>query len=175
MKKILSGLSVAMFFLISCNNPASPTSADSGSANEVNIANNNKIYKALETGDVAPLDTLIASDCIEHDAPGGGEIKGKDSVMNMLANLHNRIRNFKIDVITNAVNGDYVFSLIHITGTTDSSMGMAANNIDEKAVDVMKFNNHKITDHWGFTEDAAVYKEMMDMRNQMGDMGKKKK
>jgi predicted SnoaL-like aldol condensation-catalyzing enzyme len=176
MKKILSGLLVIMFFLTSCNNSPSITATDTGSQNDANIANSLKVYHAIETGDVSQLDSVIASDAVDHEGPHGTDIKGRDSIVKSLADLHNHIKDIHADVITSAGNGDYVFSLLHFTGTvTDSSMGMPGRIIDEKGVDVVKFKDHKITEHWGFTEDAQVNKEMMEMHQKMSDMDKMKK
>ena len=177
MKKILSGLSVAMFFLISCNNSASTTpGGNTASQNDVNVDNSLKIYKAIETGDVSSIDTLIASDAVDHDGPNGTDIHGRDSIVKMLGDIHNRVKDIKADVITSAGNGDYVFTLVHVTGTVaDSSTGMSGKSIDERGVDVVKFKDHKITDHWGFTDDAQVNKEMMEMHNKANDANKMKK
>jgi len=177
MKKILSGLSVAMFFLIACNNsPSATTAANSGTQNDVNMANNLKVYKAIETGDVSPIDTLIASDAIDHDGPNGTEVKGRDSILKMLSEMHNHVKDLKIDVITSATNGDYIFALVHVTGTTaDSSMGMPGKSIDEKGVDVVKLKDNKLVEHWGFSDDVQVAKEMMEMHDKMSAMDKMKK
>jgi predicted SnoaL-like aldol condensation-catalyzing enzyme len=73
--------------------------------------------------------------------------------------IHSHIRNFKAGVITCASHVDYVFSLVHITGiSTGSSVGMPGKSFDLIAVDVVKFKDNKITDHWGFTDDATVEK-----------------
>jgi len=177
MKKILSGLSVIVFFLISCDHSASTTPADNtGSQNDVNIANNLKVYKAIETGDVSAIDTLIASDAIDHDGPHGTDIKGRDSIVKMLGDMHNQVKDLKIDVISSAANGDYIFTLVHVTGTTaDSSMGMPGKSIDEKAVDVVKLKDNKMMEHWGFTDDAQISKEMMEMHDKMSGTDKMKK
>jgi predicted SnoaL-like aldol condensation-catalyzing enzyme len=177
MKKILCGLSVAMFFLISCNNSASTTPAgNTASQNDVIIANSLKIYKAIETGDVSSIDTLIASDAIDHDGPNGTDINGRDSIVKMLGDMHNQVKDLKADVISSAGNGDYVFTLVHITGTVaDSSSGMPGKSIDEKAVDVVKFKDNKMYEHWGFADDAQVSKEMMEMHDKMSGTDKMKK
>ncbi|MGN6194375.1 MAG: ester cyclase [Ginsengibacter sp.] len=177
MKQILTGLSVFMFLLVSCKSPTTDTTAaNTNTENETHLADNNKIYKAIETGDVSAIDTLIAADAVEHDGPNGTEVKGRDSIVKMLGLMHTQIKDLKTDVITSAGNGDYVFSLVHITGTpTDSSMGMGGKNIDIRAVDVVKFKDNKITDHWGFTEDATVNKEMMEMQPKMNSADKMKK
>jgi predicted SnoaL-like aldol condensation-catalyzing enzyme len=104
------------------------------------------------------------------------EIKGKDSVLHMLADIHNHIKDIKFDVISSAANGDYVFNLVHMTGTTaDSSMGMPGMRMDQKGVDVLKFNNdNKVVDHWGFTEDNEMAKQMMQMQGNMKAPGESK-
>lgn len=177
MKKFLFSSSVAMFFLISCNTPTSTApAATTPSQSDVNIANNLKIYKAIETGDMSSIDTLFADGAIDHEGPNGMEIKGKDSIMKMLGGIHKQVKDLKIDVITSAANGDYIFSLVDFTGTiADSSMGTPGKSIDEKSVDVIKLKDNKFSEHWGFDEDAQVNKEMMEMHDKMSGMDKKKK
>ena len=177
MKKFLFSSTVAMFFLISCHNaPSGTTAGTTSSQNDINIANNLKIYKAIQTGDVSAIDTLIASDAIDYDGPNGTEIKGRDSIVKMLGDMHNHIKDLKLDVITSAANDDFVFSLVHITGTSaDSSMGMPGRSVDEKGVDVIKLKDNKISAHWGFTDDVQVSKEMLEMRDKMNSMDKMKK
>lgn len=175
MKQILTGLSVFVFLLVSCKSstPGS-TAANTNNQNETNIANNAKVYKAIETGDMSSIDTLIATDAVDHDGPNGSEVRGRDSIVKMLGQIHNHFKDLKTDVVTSAGNGDYVFSLVHITGTPiDSSMN--GKNIDERTVDVVKFKDNKITEHWGFTDDATVSKEMMEMQSKMNGGGGMKK
>jgi len=169
MKRLILCAAV-MAVAFSCNNNPSSTAAnDNGnSRQEQNIASNKKIYTAIETGDTSPIDTLIATDAVDHDGPRGTEVNGKDSILQLLRDIHNHVKDIKFDVISSAANGDYVFSFIHVSGTTaDSSMGMSGMNLDEKAVDVIKFNNeNKMVEHWGFTEDQQVAKQMMNMQDQ---------
>lgn len=180
MKKVILGTAI-LALIFSCNNPSSTTVTNSNAdtQQEKNIANNKKVYPAIETGDTSPLDTLLASDAVDHDGPGGMEINGKDSILHMLGDIHNHFKNLKLDVISSAANGDYVFTLIHMTGTTaDSTMGMPGMDMDQKGVDVIKFNNdNKMVEHWGFTEDQEVAKEMRQMQGNMNspDQSKMKK
>lgn len=172
-------LCAAVMLAFSCNNNPSSNTATSGNDHsqlDQNIANNKKVYTAIETGNTSGIDSLVANDAVDHDGPGGMEVKGKDSILHFLGDIHNHYKDLKLDVITSAANGDYVFSLIHMTGTsTDSSMGMPGMSMDQKGVDVIKFNNNnKMAEHWGFTEDNEITK-MMKMQGNMGDQSKKKK
>jgi predicted SnoaL-like aldol condensation-catalyzing enzyme len=92
----------------------------------------------------------------------------------MIGDMHKQIKNIKADVITSAGNGDYVFSLIRVTGSIGDTT-MAGNSVDEKGVDVVKFKDHKITDHWRFIDDVQVSKEMMEMQNKMNARDKNEK
>lgn len=165
-KMFLSAGILALIF--SCNN-ASNTGDTQQSRDEKNLDNNKKVYTAIETGNTAAIDSLIADDAVDHDGPDGREIKGKDSILHMLGDIHNHVKNIKLDVTASAAKGDYIFTMVHVTGSIDSSVGVPARKIDENGVDVVKLNNaDKMIDHWGFTDDQQVMKEMMDMRNHMG-------
>jgi PBP1b-binding outer membrane lipoprotein LpoB len=74
MKKILFTTAAAMFFFISCNDSTSTGTAES-SENEKNLANNRKVYKAIETGDASVIDSLIADDAVDHQGPNGRTLK----------------------------------------------------------------------------------------------------
>jgi predicted SnoaL-like aldol condensation-catalyzing enzyme len=174
MKRTFLAVALTVIF-ISCKNSASTDSgtAATTSQQDKDLANNAKVYTAIETGNTAPIDTLIATDAVDHDGPNGTPIHGRDSILHMLANLHNQFKDLKLDIISSAENGDYIFTLVHFTGTpTDSSMG--GNKIDENGVDVIKVKDGKMSEHWGFSDNAEVGKRMMEMESKMKGMNKKK-
>jgi len=168
MKKIFFSASVIMFFLVSCKDGATTATGNDNSQNEKNLASNLAVYKAIEAGNMASVDSLFATDVVDHDGPHSTDVNGKDSVLHMLAELHNHIKDLKLDVVSSAANGDYIFSLVHITGTVaDSTMGKPGEPIDQKGVDVIKLKDNKMAEHWGFTDDAQVTKEMMAMQSKI--------
>lgn len=165
MKKIL--FTAAMFcFFISCKDSGTTSGTTDTSQNEKNLENNRKVMKAIETGDSSTINSLIADDAVDHQGPDGMDVKGGAGITHMLADMHNHVKNMKLEVITDAANGDYIFALSHFTGTvTDGFMGMPAGAaIDEKGVDVVKVNKDgKMIEHWGFVDPAAMMKHMKDM------------
>jgi ketosteroid isomerase-like protein len=168
MKKILFTAAAAMFFLISCKD-SSGTSTATGSTDssqsDKNLANNRKVYKAIETGDMSSVDTLIANDAVDHEGENGRDTKGGDSIKHMLGDMHNHIKDFKMDVVADAANGDYIFSMVHMAGTiTDPYMGMTAGQkMDENSVDVIKVKDGKMVEHWGFVDPNVMMKQMQAM------------
>jgi predicted ester cyclase len=89
----------------------------------------------------------------------------------MLADMHNHVKDLKFDIIADAANGDYIFALVHISGTTNEAwMGMpAGTKMDEKGVDVVKIKDGKMVEHWGFVDANEMMKHMkaMQMDNKM--------
>lgn len=163
MKKILITAATGLLcFFISCKNSgSSPTSDET----QKNLDANTRVMKAIETGDSATIDSLIADDAVDHMGPNGQEIKGGSNIKRMLVDMHNHVKDLKFDIISEAANGDYVFTFSNISGTMlDSSMGMpAGTKMDEKNVDVVKVKDGKMTEHWGFVDPAAMMKHMQEM------------
>jgi len=154
--------------LISCTDSTKTSTDNTGTSQaDENLAKNSRVYKAIETGDAATLDSLISSDAVDHQGPNGTEIKGTDNVKHMLADIHNHLKDGKFEVIEAATNGDYIFTLARVTGTTaDSTWGMPpGSKVDEKGVDVVKIRDGKMVEHWGFVDPAAMMKKMHEMHS----------
>lgn len=169
MKTIFLAGALLMFgFIISCKDAAT-TGTGENDRNAKDLASNRKVYKAIETGDKSTLDSFIAKNATDHQGPNGADIRGGDSIVHMLTEMHNHVRDLKFDVIADAASGDYLFSLVHITGTAnDASMGMTAGTkLDEKGVDVVKVKDGQMVEHWGFVDANEMMKHMKEM--QAGD------
>lgn len=161
--------------LVSCNDKAGDNTATGGDPKEM-LEANRAVQKAIETGDTATLQKYIADDATDHGGgPNGADLKG-DDIITMLASVHNDIDNLKFDVMQEAANDDHVFSLVHMTGTTNKPVwGMPANfKVDSKSIDLVKIKDGKMVDHWGFFDMNEMMK-MMQMapppNGGMGNMG----
>lgn len=157
MKKIFLALS-AFFccYLIACND-------NSNSGNDKNLSASRDIFKGIETGDTNKL-APIATDAVDHAGPYG-EVTGGDSIKAMLAQIHNHVKDLKIEILNDVSSGDYVYTWNKWSGTAlDSSMGFAPNQpFNTSGVDVVKFRDGKAVEHWGFIDQ----KDVMAMRAQM--------
>jgi hypothetical protein len=150
MKKIfLTTASCVMCLLMSCKDTS--TTTDAITRSEKNKENTNAVLKGIETGDMGAMDSFEAHDLVDH-GNGTDEVKGLDSIKKMLADIHNHVSNLKINLIANAIDGDYEFSLMRMTGTTvDTMMGMPPNTpIDRTWVGVLKMVNGLGKEHWRY-------------------------
>lgn len=139
----------------------------------LNRERNLAIYKGIETGDLSVMDKFVAEDVIDHG--GMEDVKGRENVKKMLADIHNHHTNLKLSLITDATSEDgmYHFALVRITGTSkEAHMGMPANTpMDRTSVDVVRMQNGKVVEHWNFDDPRGMMKMMEGMKKM--DMPKK--
>jgi hypothetical protein len=162
MKKLLfTAATCLLLFLVSCKDTDTTTTTSSdNSQNEKNLAKNREVYKAMENGDVSTIKEFMDTDAIDHGGnPDGSDLKGGDSILAMIGKVHTGFSDIKVEVLADAANGDYIFSLINLKGTTNSTpvWGMPANTkIDSRGVDVIKIKDDKATDHWYFMDPKEM-------------------
>jgi len=145
MKKFFNLAFVALIsWCISCNqaSDSATESADDNSAVQKNIDVGHAFNKAIETGDVNALDSILADDAVDH-AGENGDIKGKDSIKAELARIHTRFSDMKMETVKEIAGEDYLFQWIRFTGTSNGSMGMPAGPFDISAIEVAKFKTAK--------------------------------
>lgn len=181
MKKIFFHLAaiVAVAFA-SCNNSGSGTASTGSNMKETsmsstehdNLQKNRSIYKAIENGDSATISSLIADDAVDHQGPTGNDLKGRD-IVHMLTDMHNHVKGLSFNIVHDAADGDYVFTMVNVKGTAnDNSMGMpAGSSMDSRQVDVVKLKDGKMVEHWGFLDWQDVMK--MSGQPMMDSTGKR--
>jgi predicted SnoaL-like aldol condensation-catalyzing enzyme len=167
MKKLVScTTTICLYFLLSCNNAndnkANTTSnTTTTSEQEKYIDNNERVYRALETGNFNGIDSLWADNIVDHMPKG--DVKGKDSVKASLMEMHNQMKDFKIETIASGYDSakGYLITLYRATGTTKGAMpGMPANTkFDMKGVDVVKIVNGKAVEHWEYDDPKDMMKK----------------
>jgi len=173
MKKLLLGVGVIMLVFNSCtDSKKTDTSTTTVSGAETNSMHSKEIYRAIETGDVSKVE-FLDDDIIDHEGSPDGDVKGKDNVKAMLADIHNHISNLKMETIADATSADgqYHFALIRMSGTTtDDKMGMPANTaMDHSSVDVVKVKDGKAVEHWGFYEMKSMPGNKMENKMKSDD------
>lgn len=176
MKKLLLVATTAICcFFFACKDTDNKE-GDNSQAEKNKIANRD-IYKGIETGDSTKF-ALIASDAVDHEGDhSGNEIKGGDNIKKMLTDMHNHIKDLKLEILADAAEGDYVFSMVHFTGVvSDNFQGTpSGTKMDMHLVDVTKFKDGKIIEHWGFYDPNEMMKMMQNTpQNMPGNMNMKK-
>jgi len=160
MRKIPFFLSSFILVLLVACTSKEDSSTTKSSENENMNAKSRAVYKAIETGDVSGLDSIIDKDFVDHTAMG--DVRGLDSIKAMLGDMHNHFDGLKFDVIAQATDGEYHFSLVNFSGTVkDDYMGMkAGTKMDMKGIDLVRIKNGKAVEHWDFMASSEMAKMM---------------
>ncbi|MEP6616588.1 MAG: ester cyclase [Ginsengibacter sp.] len=181
MKKILIAACVGLAcFCSSCTDTGttSTTEKKDNSAMEKNMAANDVISKAFETGDVKGIDSVVADDFVDHT--DHGDVNGRDSLKAMVNMVHTMMKDMKMETLHNLGDDEYVSGWMRYSGTSDGSMGMPKGPFDMHAIELTKFKDGKAVEHWSFMDMRDMMKMMqspppnMDKMNKM-DTSKMKK
>ena len=105
------------------------------------------VSQAFNTGDISKIDSLVATDYIDHSERG--EVN-RDSLKSMIVTMHQQTPDVKTEIIKKAYDDDYVFLLVHSSGKVDKRMGVLNNFIDLTNVEVLRFKDFKIVEHWSY-------------------------
>ena len=165
MKKFLFPL-IAIALFTSCENKKAESTEKStetaaggmdhaAMADDRNAEMTNTVFRALETGNTAGIDTILSEDVVDHDfGPMGTDIKGRDSVLAHIGRLHNYFDGLKIEMMQHATSTDgmYHYAMSRMTGKVkENPWGIpVGSNMDDVSIDVIKLKDGKCTDHWGF-------------------------
>ena len=168
MKKIFITAVAAVLLISSCTNNDTTATKESG-LREKNLAAVKVIDKAFETGDTTGIDSVIAADFVDHS--DRGDVKGADSIKTMVKFVHEHMKDMKTEKLHELADDDYVMSWMRWTGTSKDVPGMPDGPYDMHAIEVTKFKDGKITEHWTYMDP----REMMKMMAPQGNMGKMEK
>ncbi len=152
MKKILfASATVLALGLFSCADKATKKDDASATIKENNI----NFYKAMETSDAVTLKKWITDDAVDHNGgPTGEDIVGGDKIVSMLIQMRSSFEpGFKMNIVSQAIDGDYLFTLVEMKGTTTANPSMGfppSTKMDSRSVDVVKLKDGKAQEHWAF-------------------------
>jgi len=115
------------------------------------------VSDAFITGDISKIDSVVASDFIDHTDKGD---MGRDSLKAMITMMYKLTKDQKMETLKDLADDDHVFSWVRYTGTSDGSLGMPAGPYDMTAIEVIKFKEGKAIEHWAFMEPREMMKMM---------------
>jgi len=160
MKKIfLAAFAGLLCFFTSCNTNTEASSANKNTEQEQkNIAANDVITKAFQTGDVSGVDSVVSDNFVDHT--DRGDVKGRDSLKAMVKMIHSNFKDMKTEKVREVADEDYVYSWMRYSGTSDGSMGMPKGPYDMESIEVSKYKDGKAVEHWAFMEMQDMMKMM---------------
>lgn len=121
-----------------------------------------KGYDAINAHDLSMIDHLIDSSFVEHEEiPGGGTDWA--AVKAFFGMMWVGMPDMHLDVQRMAVDEDRIWMYGRVRGTnTGEMMGMPATgkNVDIEIVDILRFKEGKLVEHWGVTDNLGMMQQL---------------
>jgi predicted ester cyclase len=127
-----------------------------------NMETMQKVFDAFIAGNTN-IDEYVSADMIEHTPSPGVTATGLAGMKETITMFHTAFPDLKETTIKMFADSDYVVAHFNMKGTNSGSMGgMPATNkpIDVNGVDIVRFENGKGVEHWGYYEEAKMMQQM---------------
>jgi steroid delta-isomerase-like uncharacterized protein len=149
---------ILVAFLFSCNQQSGPTMEE-----QTNLAAMNRIYdEAINQGNVDVFDELVSPDVVEHEELPGFE-PTREGVKQYFEMMHNAFPDLHFQIDDIFAVGDKVVARITVHGTQQGEfMGMepTGKKIAVKGIDIVRFENGKLVEHWGVTDAMTMMQQL---------------
>lgn len=167
MKKIYFSLACMLLASVySCNmGTSSSGSASSGNSQLDSMKSmNEQVYKGFSSGDFSAFEKMVASDAVDHGM-GEKDVVGKDSIEKDLKEMNSQFKDLKFEILSESADSNYTMTMVRMTGTSnDAKTGFPAGSaVDNTSVDVLKWTDGKVTEHWVYMDSRDVMKMMASM------------
>jgi len=129
-----------------------------------------KTVDAMNTGNLALLDSAFAADYVEHSPDPMTEAKGIAGLKEGYTMMRTAYPDVKIIVVNMVAEGDKVIIHQTFTGTNTGAMGpmpATGKQVNADGVDILTLKDGKITEHWA-VYDAMKMMEQLGMMPEMG-------
>ena len=160
MKKIFFILSSALCFLLSACNEKDSGNGGMSDAARKNLDAFHAVDNAFQTGDISRIDSVVASDFVDHTPKGD---HNRDSLKAMITMMKNA-GTMKSEIKKEFSDDEYVMAWMRWTGTSNGSMpDMPAGPYDMNGIEVVRFKDSKAVEHWAFMDARDIMKMMSSM------------
>ncbi len=119
--------------------------------------------EVFNRGNVGVMDELMAPNFVEHEEMPPGTPNTREGAIQLFNMLHSAFPDFKATIHDIIAEGDKVVINMTWTGTQKGEfMGMppSGKHITVPVIDILRFANGKITEHWGLMDSMAMMQQL---------------
>ena len=160
-QKITQLMAVCLIFsLAACSISATKEETGDEAKNKEAIQ---KVNDAFNTGNTEGLENYVAENMIEHQQDPMIKTTGLAGLKDMIKIFRGAYPDMKYTVLGTWAEGDVVIMHFNLKGTNSGAMGeMSPTNksIDVNGVDIVRFENGKGVEHWGYMEEGKMMTQL---------------
>lgn len=122
-----------------------------------------KLLELSGVPDSASLGAIVADNFVEHQMPEFITTQGLAGLRQEIAAYYTAFPDMKQEVLGMATNGDRTYVQLHITGTNSGawgSMPATGKKMDVMGCDILRFENGKAVEHWGYMEEMKMMQQL---------------
>jgi steroid delta-isomerase-like uncharacterized protein len=150
-----------------CNQPAPEENKGNAMADSTRMANEEMakqfVDEVFNKGNMAFIDEHTAADFVEH-TPSPGQEQGVESFKKFVAAWREAMPDLKFTVNEVVSEGDLVAIHVSQSGTLKSAAifgpGTEGKHIDVSGIDLVRIKDGKMTEHWGYYEEAKMFQQL---------------
>ena len=117
------------------------------------------INEAFRTGDISKLDSVVSPEYVDHT--DRGDMKGIDSLKAAVKWIQENMKDMKMELRREWADNEYVSSWMRFTGNNTTAMpGFPAGPYDWNTIELSRYEEGKLIEHWGFMDIQSVMKMM---------------
>lgn len=157
-KLVFISIFIFIALLWSCNQQSGPTMEE-----QANLALMNRIYNEfINQGKEEVFDELVSPEVVEHEELPGFE-PNREGVKHYFQMMHTAFPDLHFQVDDIFASGDKVVARITVHGTHQGEfMGMqpSGKKIAVKGIDIVRFADGKLIEHWGVTDAMTMMQQL---------------
>ena len=129
---------------------------------KTNVAAQEAFGEAINTGDFAAFDDLVAADCVDHD-PAPGQQAGPEGYKQFFAQLRTAFPDLSVAVETLVADSDQVAFAYTLKGTHQgpfSGHEATGKPIDIRGLQISRFADGKMVERWGSSDELGIMRQL---------------
>lgn len=103
-----------------------------------------KIVEIFNTGDLSEVDLLFSSEYVDHQRPAWLDVNGSEEFKQIVIGARKSLPNLRVTIEDVIAEGDTVVARLQWHSTNP-----AEKNVDRETIDILRFFNGKVVEHWG--------------------------
>jgi len=121
------------------------------------------LYEMFNSGKLDGIENHVAENFVDHQMDPSITTTGIQSLRDLVALYHTGMPDVHQEMLSISSTGDRTYVHLHIKGTNTgpwAAMPATGKAMDVLGADVLRFENGKVAEHWGYTEEMKMMQQL---------------
>lgn len=121
------------------------------------------VFEMINTGNTDNVGDLVTEGFVDHQQDPSITTTGMQGLKDMVNLLRTAYPDFKQEMVSMSTTGDMTFVHLRMKGTNSGPWGAmpaTGKTMDVMGVDVIRFENGKAAEHWGYMEEMKMMTQL---------------